>query len=230
MNSSIRGWRITGGVICAMAVFAVFLSAPALGQAPSAPLTDADVELIPAGSQPIKFSHKVHAGDNQIDCQYCHIYARRSNSSGVPPVAICAGCHKMVGTGLAEVQKVMKYWEEKKPIPWVKIHDVPDFVDYPHWKHINAKNETYPDGVPCQKCHGDVEKMHVVEKGDPAFNGDPTFGQMGWCLSCHLTIPGTMERKRAIASTTMPGKLKDAKHPAGDFTRTSLSDCLTCHK
>lgn len=185
-------------------------------------LTDADVEKIPAGSQPIKFSHKIHAGDNAIPCQYCHIYARRSKVSGVPPVAICNGCHKLINPGLAEIAKVNKYWEEKKPIPWVKIHDLPDFVRYDHSRHVNAKNEVYPNGIPCQTCHGPIETMHVVEKFHP------DFGTMGWCLTCHLTIPGTLEQKRATGEAATV-KLVNAKHPAGNYQRPRLTDCLTCH-
>lgn len=197
---------------------AILAAAPAFAQ-----LTDADVEKIPAGAQPIKFSHRIHAGENQIDCQYCHIYARRSSTSGAPPVAICVGCHKFVATDLAEVKKVMGYWERKEPIPWVKIHDLPDFVRFPHYKHLNANNETFPDGVACQACHGPIETMDVVEKADPKF------GLMGWCLNCHLEIPGALERKRAIASTTDPKKLKNYMHPSGTYVRPNLTDCLTCH-
>jgi hypothetical protein len=186
-------------------------------------LTNEDVAKLSAGPQPIKFSHKVHAGDNKIDCQYCHIYARRSFVSGIPPVAICAGCHKFVGTQLDEVKKVMGYWERQEPIPWVKIHDIPDFVHYPHYKHINANNEKYPNGIACQDCHGPIETMDVVHKYNP------DFGLMGWCLQCHLTIPGALEMKRAIASTTDPHKTKDSNHPHGDYRRPLLTDCLSCH-
>ena len=189
----------------------------------SAQLTNEQVAQIPAGQQPIAFSHKIHAGDNAIPCQYCHIYARRSASSGVPPVEICAGCHKLVGTQLDEVQKVMKFWNDQQPIPWVKIHDVPDFVHYPHFKHINAKNETFPDGVACQTCHGPIETMDVVEKFDP------NFGTMGWCLECHLTVPGMLERKRAISESEHSTLVMNAKGPDGHF-RPNLTDCLTCHK
>ena len=83
-------------------------------------LTNEQVAMTPAGSQPIRFSHRVHAGDTQIDCQYCHIYARRSYVAGVPPMEVCAGCHKHVGTDLDEVKKVMDYWNKRQPIPWVK--------------------------------------------------------------------------------------------------------------
>jgi hypothetical protein len=204
---------------CALALALIATGAPARAQN----LTNEQVAAIPAGPQPIKFSHRVHAGDNKIDCQYCHIYARRSYSSGAPPVAICAGCHKFVGTQLDEVKKMMTYWDKQEPIPWVKIHDIPDFVRYPHYKHINAKNEKYPDGIACQECHGPIQTMDVVQK----FN--PDFGLMGWCLSCHLTIPGTLELKRAIASTTDPTKIKNSDHPNGNYRRPLLTDCLTCH-
>ena len=117
----------------------------------------------------------------------------------------------------------MNFGNEKEPIPWVKVHDLPDYVRYRHDKHINAENEVYPNGVPCQECHGPIETMDLVEKFDPSF------GQMGWCLACHLKIPGAMERKHAVASTTDPTKLKDYQHPSGDYIRPNLSDCLTCH-
>ncbi len=185
-------------------------------------LTDADIAKISAGDQPVKFSHKIHAGDNQMPCQYCHIYARRSKVSGVPPVAICMGCHKFINPGLGEVQKVAKYWEDQKPIPWVKVHDLPDFVRYDHSRHVMAKNEKFPDGILCQTCHGPIQTMDVVKK----FN--PDFGLMGWCLECHLTLPGTLEQKRA---TGMEGSMKlvNAKHPGGNYDRPRLTDCLTCH-
>ena len=209
------GMLLAGAMMLALLALAL----PAAAQN----LTNEDVAKIPAGSQPIKFSHKVHAGDNQIDCQYCHIYARRSYSSGAPPVAICAGCHKFVGAQLDEVKKVMGYWDKQEPIPWVKIHDVPDFVRYPHYKHVNAKNEKYPNGIACQDCHGPIQEMDVVQK----FN--PDFGLMGWCLNCHLTIPGAQELKRAVAAATDPMKIKNADHPSGDYRRPLLTDCLTCH-
>ncbi|MDH5753376.1 MAG: cytochrome c family protein [Deltaproteobacteria bacterium] len=208
----------------------VVLMIAGMAYAQVTPLTDADVEKMkkaftgPASAeQPILFSHRIHAGQDKIDCQYCHIYARRSQSSGVPPVAICQGCHKLIATNLAEVQKMLKYWEEQKPIPWVKIHDVPDFVRFTHEKHVGANNEVYPEGIPCQDCHGPIETMDVVVKQNPAF------GQMGWCLECHITIPGTQERKRAIAATLTSLEVKNYKHPSGDYGRPILSDCLTCH-
>ncbi len=192
--------------------------APALAQ-----MTEEQLAEIPAGPQPIKFSHKVHAAENAIPCQYCHIYARRSQVSGAPPVATCMGCHKLIATELSEVKKVAEFWEKQEPIPWVKIHDVPDFVRFIHKKHINAKNATYPEGLQCQECHGPIEKMHVVE----IFH--PNFGQMGWCLACHLTVPGALERKRATPVSATSTKLLNATRPNG-LPRPNLTDCMTCHK
>lgn len=189
----------------------------------SAQLTNEQVAQIPAGVQPIRFSHKIHAGQDAIPCQYCHIYARRSSISGVPPVRICMGCHQLIGTQLDEVQKVHKYWNDKKPIPWVKIFDIPDFVGFPHFKHVNARNEIYPSGVACETCHGPIKTMAVVEKRDA------DFGLMGWCLRCHLTIPGALERKRAEPESPGSIFLKNAKTPKGHY-RANLTDCLTCHK
>ena len=83
--------------------------------------------------QPIAFSHKLHTVQNGVPCQYCLLYARRSFSSGVPPVSTCIGCHgpnerKLVKPNSLEVKKIRDYWAKGEPIPWVKVHDIPDFV------------------------------------------------------------------------------------------------------
>ena len=123
-----------------------------------------------APEQPINFSHKIHAGDYEIDCQYCHTQARRSASAGVPSVSKCAGCHQLVVPERPQIRMVLDYWENGEPIPWVKVHDLPDFVHFPHKRHVAA-------GVECQTCHGPVETMDVVSRQAP--------DQMGLCLTCH---------------------------------------------
>ena len=120
--------------------------------------------------QPINFSHRVHAGDNEIPCMYCHTQARRSISAGVPSVNKCVGCHTNVAPDKPQIRKVMGYWENKEPIPWIKVHDLPDFVYFPHKRHVQAD-------VECQTCHGAVETMDVITREAPL--------QMGWCLECH---------------------------------------------
>ena len=88
---------------------------------------------------------------------YCHIYADRTPSAGVPSVDKCMGCHKVIATDKPEIIKVAAYWERQEPIPWIKVHDVPDFVHFTHKRHIKA-------GLTCQECHGAVEKMDRVTR------------------------------------------------------------------
>ena len=120
--------------------------------------------------QPIDFSHRVHAGDNEIDCQYCHVQARRSPSAGVPSVNKCMGCHLEVAVDRPQIRLLTRYWESGEPIPWVKVHDLPDFVHFTHKRHVAA-------GIDCQTCHGAVETMDVVSREAPV--------EMGLCLTCH---------------------------------------------
>ena len=120
--------------------------------------------------QPINFSHRIHAGDFEIPCMYCHTQARRSISAGVPSVNKCVGCHNEIATDRPQIRKVINYFENKEPIPWVKVHDLPDFVYFPHKRHVQAD-------VACQTCHGPVETMEKVTRMAPV--------KMGECLACH---------------------------------------------
>ena len=126
--------------------------------------------------QPIEFSHEIHAGENEIACEYCHSWAGRSATAGVPSVETCVGCHR----GLTEVRdtpdvvKLFDYWERGEGIPWVKVHDTPDFVHFRHKPHIRG-------GVECQTCHGPVEEMvRVTRRVDLNENL-----RMPWCIDCH---------------------------------------------
>ncbi|OLY91044.1 quinol:cytochrome c oxidoreductase pentaheme cytochrome subunit [Cnuella takakiae] len=150
-----------------------------------------------APDQPIFYSHKVHAGVNQINCLYCHGSAWESKHAAIPSVNICMNCHKAINTyekgpklydqagneinGTQEIQKLYKYagftagqaWDPAKatPIEWVKIHNLPDHVYFNHAQHVNAGK------VACQTCHGNIQEMDVVEqKADLS---------MGWCINCH---------------------------------------------
>jgi hypothetical protein len=120
--------------------------------------------------QPIEFSHRIHAGDNQIPCLYCHSQARRSAIAGVPSVNRCMGCHEEVATDRPLIREVARYFADKEPIPWVKVHDLPDFVHFPHKRHVLAD-------IACQTCHGPVETMDRVTRLAPT--------KMGQCRACH---------------------------------------------
>lgn len=121
-------------------------------------------------AQPIEFSHKIHAGDNQIPCQFCHIYAERARVSGVPSVQRCMGCHKVIKNDSPLIEKVSSYFQKKEPIPWVRVQALPDYVYFPHKRHLKA-------GLDCKECHGNVASMPRVIP--------PALFKMGWCIDCH---------------------------------------------
>ena len=125
--------------------------------------------------QPIKFSHKVHAEENQIDCQYCHHLADHSKSAGIPSSNVCLNCHELVreGThsGRFEINKIHAAVDSGMPVEWIRVHRLPDFVYFNHAQHVEVGN------IDCQECHGAVEEMHVLEQYSDL--------SMGWCLDCH---------------------------------------------
>lgn len=144
--------------------------------------------------QPIHFSHKIHAGDNGIDCKYCHSSARVSKTSGIPSLNVCMNCHKTISDYNGEttpehskefydgeIQKLydavgwdaadQKYTGESKPVKWVRIHNLPDFVYFNHSQHVTV------GGQECQTCHGPVEEMEILEQHSSL--------TMGWCINCH---------------------------------------------
>ena len=125
--------------------------------------------------QPIWFSHQVHAGQNHIDCMYCHSGADESKSAGIPSTAVCMNCHNVVKngkkTGTEEIAKVLESYESGKPIGWVRVHNLPDHVWFSHAQHVNAGKRE------CEECHGPVEEMdRIVQVEDLS---------MGWCIKCH---------------------------------------------
>ena len=124
--------------------------------------------------QPIKFSHVTHVQKNKMDCQFCHWTVSKSSFAAVPEVETCMGCHKIIpGTTeeqKKEISKVHEYWNKGEPIPWNKVHVMPDYVRFNHERHVKG-------GVGCQECHGQIPKMEVVERVSSM--------KMGWCLDCH---------------------------------------------
>lgn len=125
-------------------------------------------------TQPVPFSHKIHAGQLGLDCRYCHSFVEVSGHSNVPTNQTCFNCH---GTGKGNIrssspklEKVMQAEATGHPIPWVKVHKLPDYAYFNHSVHVNR-------GVSCVSCHGEINKMEVVRHEKPL--------SMGWCLECH---------------------------------------------
>ena len=125
-----------------------------------------------APTQPIPFSHKIHAGDNQIPCQYCHTGADESRHATIPPMNVCMNCHKVVKTESPFIQKMAEMYQKGEPIEWVRVHDLPDHAYFFHKRHIQV-------GIECYTCHGAVETMDKI-KQEKILN-------MGFCVDCHKT-------------------------------------------
>ncbi|WLT31921.1 cytochrome c3 family protein [Geothrix sp. PMB-07] len=133
--------------------------------------------------QPLPFSHKLHAGTMKIPCLYCHAGADRSRVAGVPDVATCMGCHRVTKTDRPVIQALAKALELNQPIPWKRVHELPDHVFFDHRPHVNA-------GIACQSCHGEVQEMTVLSR---------QLGmRMGDCLSCHRNPKAALPPKSPI--------------------------------
>ncbi len=133
-------------------------------------LAAADAMPVEPDVQPIAFSHAHHVTEIGLDCQMCHVYARRSPVAGIPSVGVCAGCHKHVLSDQPEIQKILAFWEDERPIPWVRVHDLPDHVRFTHKRHVLG-------GVDCAECHGNVSSMEIARQVESL--------SMGWCVTCH---------------------------------------------
>jgi mono/diheme cytochrome c family protein len=181
-----------------------------LAEPPWKPGDSLPVVTVPgAPAQPIFFSHLVHAGAYAIPCQHCHADARRSRTAGLPSVERCMGCHKIIGAqDNPEIQKIHAYWNDREPIPWVRVFKVPEFTYFAHKPHVQA-------GVACQTCHGPIEQMRVVGAATgPTLLNDllhlvglrpaPPPLTMGWCIECH-------REQNVTRGTQAP------------------LDCMTCH-
>lgn len=140
--------------------------------------TEIGVQQGYAPTQPINFSHKIHAGDFQIDCKYCHAGVEVSKQATVPPVSTCMNCHAYIdasakydGNVSPEIQKVRDAYKNNEPIKWVRIHNLPDLAYFNHSQHVKVGK------VECQTCHGPIETMDKVAQHSTL--------QMGWCINCH---------------------------------------------
>ena len=120
--------------------------------------------------QPIAFSHRLHAGQMEIDCKYCHTGVEKGRHALVPSVNICMNCHSIARKDQPEIVKLTQYYEENKPLPWKRIHGVPEYAYFNHSVHVNK-------GIECISCHGNVQAMDKIEQVK-GFT-------MTACLDCH---------------------------------------------
>jgi NADH:ubiquinone oxidoreductase subunit 3 (subunit A) len=166
-----------------------------------------------APKQPIAFSHKLHAGEHQIDCNYCHTTVYESKSASIPSANICMNCHSQIKTESQEIQKIYRAMERNTPIEWVRIHNLPDLAYFNHAQH------TQVGGVECQTCHGPIQEMEVVYQYSPL--------TMGWCIDCHRETPLNTEGNAYYDNLV---KLHEQSSKAAfSVSSNGGNECSKCH-
>ncbi|WP_445956116.1 c-type cytochrome [Yeosuana sp.] len=187
--------------------------------------------------QPIHFSHKIHAGDNAIDCKFCHSSARVSKTSGIPSLNVCMNCHKSIyeynGETSPEYTKEyydgeikklyaaagwsdeeQQYTGNSQPVKWIRIHNLPDFVYFNHSQHVTVA------GIECQTCHGPVQEYEIQKQFAPL--------TMGWCVNCHRTTDVNLEGN---AYYTKIHEALSKKYGVENLTAAQMGglECAKCH-
>jgi len=171
--------------------------------------------------QPVPFSHALHNGQLGIDCRYCHVGVDKSGTSSVPAAQTCMNCHNQVKTDSPLLAVVRDSYASGDPVPWVKIHQVPDYVYFNHSVHINR-------GVSCVMCHGQINEMDVVHQAKPL--------SMGFCLECHRSPEKFVRDPKLVTQLDWKnpggeaGQLEDGKKFVHDWNIKPPQSCSGCHR
>jgi hypothetical protein len=177
-------------------------------------------------AQPIPYSHALHVGQLGIDCRYCHNTVEKAGFAAIPPTETCMNCHRAIRPNSDKLAALRESYKTGKPIPWVKIHDLPDYVYFNHAAHVNAS-------VSCVECHGNINHMEQVYQVEPL--------NMAWCLQCHRDPEARIRPRDQVTNLdwkpeVKPGQtLEQAKRELGkklmaDYHINPSVDCVTCHR
>jgi hypothetical protein len=171
-----------------------------------------------APEQPVPFSHALHAGELGMDCRYCHNTVEQAAHAAVPTAQLCMNCHKSIHTESPKLLLVRESYATGKPVPWVRVHDLPDYSYFDHSAHITA-------GVGCVSCHGRIDRMEVVSQQEKL--------TMSWCLDCHRDPEPHLRPRDEVTNmewvadedpTVLGARLREI-HDINPNT-----DCTTCHR
>jgi Cytochrome c7 and related cytochrome c len=168
--------------------------------------------------QPVQFSHQHHVLDDGIDCRYCHTSVETSSFAGIPPTKTCMNCHSQIWQTAPILEPVRASFREDRPMRWVRVHDLPDFVYFNHSIHIKK-------GMGCESCHGRLDQMPLTRQVQSL--------QMEWCLNCHRN-PQDYVRPRSEVFTmgyrpTVPQSVLGPQLVM-EYNIKSLTSCSTCHR
>lgn len=171
-----------------------------------------------APKQPVPFSHALHAGELGLDCRYCHNTVDKAAHAAIPPTGTCMNCHATIATDSPRLLPVRESYATGKPIPWVRVHDLPDFAYFDHSVHVNK-------GISCVECHGRVDTMDRVTQVETL--------RMGWCLECHRNPEPRLRPKEFVTkldwvSDEDPVAL--GKRLRQEYNVNPSTDCTTCHR
>jgi len=172
--------------------------------------------------QPVPFSHAIHAGQLGMDCKYCHTTVEKAAFAALPPTQTCMNCHSSIRTTSDKLTVVRDSWATGKPIPWVKVHDLPDYAYFNHSAHVNK-------GVGCVECHGRIDQMETVYQAKPL--------SMGWCLQCHREPEKYLRPVEEVTNMKWVAPNGDQlslglelKKKYGVHDAAYMTSCSTCHR
>jgi len=171
-----------------------------------------------APEQPVPYSHQLHVGQLGLDCRYCHNTVERTARAAIPPTQTCMNCHSMVRTTSEKLTPVFESYATGRPVRWVRVHDLPDYVYFDHSIHVNR-------GVACETCHGRVDTMETVRQVNTL--------SMGWCLDCHRSPERFLRPPELV--TEMGWQPEGDPEVLGSRLRSARNinpstDCITCHR
>lgn len=176
-----------------------------------------DVGYMP--TQPVPFSHALHAGALGMDCRYCHNTVERSAHASVPPTQTCMNCHTQIHAASPKLAPVRESYESGLPVPWIRVHDLPDYSYFNHAAHVNR-------GVGCVSCHGRIDQMEIVAQSAPL--------SMGWCLECHRNPEPNLRPVSQITNLAWDQQVeltRDERLSLRElFNIHPSQNCSTCHR
>jgi len=170
-----------------------------------------------APKQPIDYSHRLHAGELGLDCRYCHASVEVSAVASIPSTQTCMNCHTQIKTDSEKLALLRESWLEGTAIEWVKVHDLPDYVQFNHSSHVNV-------GVGCASCHGRVDRMEVVMQAEPM--------SMGWCLDCHNNPGPSLRPLDQVTNMSWVAPVNQFELAAEIISKKNIAPpiyCNACH-
>lgn len=183
----------------------------------------ADPQTVDVGyspEQPVPFSHALHAGELGLDCRYCHTTVEEAATAAIPPTETCMNCHTQIAADSPKLAVVRESYATGEPIPWVRVHDLPDFAYFDHSAHVTR-------GVSCVECHGRVDRMERVFQAETL--------RMAWCLECHRDPEPHLRPQEHITDLDWSAGSAEEQLRLGTEIRRKnninpSTDCSTCHR